>query len=609
MILSAHSSGAGLFSHINFVVTHIDALGHADFHVDWTEEIPYADCEGNNLFDLLFIQPPRGTGDHQILRTWPHYRYTGSDAASLYTGSLRWRWRLHDCWNLLHVRDEILREVEEYCGSWTKDATALHVRNRRIGTECPGGRAPTLEDYGRVLYGGLEAVYLATDNDEAVEYFRSLLGDRLRTRVIARSADMDTEHHLSGSQSFQDARECLIDALIMARCARLVHSVSNIATAVLYMNPWLSHVFVTSGDARYFPPEPADEALRHIRKIIADRKPCRVVHLDHPNWKDWGLVYDETMIVRNATGCAGALIERPDDEFEIRWLDWEPEVFGLKPPDDPRFASARMPLYFELRKSRRVEVALRGGLGNQMFQYAFGLHVAKRLGVELILSHDGGNRCFALGMFGLENRTPFSNPDSTLEWDDNHEDGIEEEMIGEILHDKPVELRIQGWFQNENYFFPVADEIRRRFDFRMPLPPFLGNRTPVAVHVRLGDYLHSAGHCPLSPSYYETALAKFRLQLENPLFLVFSDDPDACPECLRHQSDAVVLPTLYDFQAFGMMISCAAFVIANSTFSWWAAWLNGSAQVICPEPFLPDKDWKICPERWYRIPVTFSAKA
>lgn len=603
MRIGARDPGAGLFSHLNFVVTHIDELGHSGFHVDWTNGNPYVDDEGGNLFDALFAQNCERELDCPLIREWPHHRYTGSNAAALYVGPSKWRWRLYHCWSLLRVRDEILREVEAFCGSWSYTATALHVRNRQIGTECPGGQAPTLEDYGRVLYGGAEPVYLATDNEEAIEYFSKLLGDRLRSRKIARSVDMDTEHHLSGSQTFQDAMECLKDALIMARCGSLIHSVSNIATAVLYMNPRIPHVFVTRGDACFLPAVAEDDALGFVRGEVAREMPCRVIHLNHPQWNDWGLIYGEFAIVRHATGCAGALVAKDDDHLEVRWLDWDPEVFVPKPPDDPRFTKARVPLYYELRKSGRVDVVLRGGLGNQMFQYAFGLHVAQRLGFELTLSHDGGNRSFALGMFGLANRMPLSNPDATLEWDGDYEDGVSEEMIAEILGDKPVLLKIQGWFQNENYFLPVVEEIRRRFHFRISLPSFVEHRQPVAVHVRLGDYRHSAGHYPLPDHYYEAALDLLRLRLENPLFLVFSDDPDGCPACLRNQADVVILPPLYDFQAFGMMCSCAAFVIANSTFSWWPAWLSGSSHVLCPEPFLRDKEWTICPHNWCRIPV------
>lgn len=600
MILAGHSRGAGLFSQVNFVVTHIEALGHAEFHVDWTEGTPYAGGS-SNVFDELFVQGRRAPEGHEVVRGWPHYRYTGADAAALYMRLNGWRWRLHQCWKHLRVRDDILAEVEAWCGSWARDATALHVRNRKIGTECPGGLAPTLEDYGRALRCGGEPVFLATDNREAVEYFRDLLGDRLVVREIARAADMETEYHLSRPQSARDARECLIDALVMARCGRLIHSVSNIATAVLYINPAMSHIFVTSGCAKYLPPDPPDEKRARVRSIVVRREPCRLIHLDHPQWRDWGLVFEGNVIMRHATGCAGELVAQADGDIEIRWLDWEPEVFRLKEPTDPRFSACKVAVYYALRRSRQVEMVLRGGLGNQLFQYAFGLSVARHLGAKLRVTHDGSNRSYALGAFGIPIGTPLARHEVHLRWEDDYQEGVEEEMIAAVMESDAYAIRIEGWFQNEHFFLPVADEIRRRCCLTFPLPASAGDRTPVAVHVRLGDYLNSLAHAPLPESYYQTAMARMREDLDRPLFLVFSDEPDRCPGFLRDSPDTLVLPALYDFHAFGMMQACKAFILANSTFSWWAAWLSRSECVICPDPFLPDQAWTICPARWMKL--------
>lgn len=605
MRIGARNCDAGLFSHLNFVVTHIDTLGHAAFHVDWTDGNPYVSGESGNVFDKLFIQSLHPSDDDPLIEEWPHHRYTGANADGLYRGSSKWRWHLHHCWKLLRVRKQILDDAASFADAWAADATALHVRNSKIGVECPGNQAPTLEDYGRIPYGGEEPVYLATDNEEAVEYFSRLLGSRLKIRDIPRSADMNTEFHLTSPQSVNDARECLIDALIMARCARLLHSVSNIATAVLYMNPKIPHVYVIRGGVLYLPPSSEDESLKNVRKLVARGNPSRVIHLNHPKWLDWGLVYEERVVVRHTTGCAGALLAGGNGEIEIRWLDWEPEVYTPQLGEDRRLGSSPFPLYYNMRKGRRIEVALCGGLGNQMFQYAFGLHLARRLRAELVLFHDGRNRSFALGMFGLGNQLPDPRPDATLEWNEDYECGLEEVMVAALSVDGPVTLRIQGWFQNEKFFLPVADEVRKRFEFRLPLPSYAKDRIAVAVHVRLGDYQRSAGHRPLPALYYDAALSEMRSKVDDPLFIVFSDDPHLCPERLRGHPDVVILPQLNDFQAFGMMMSCDAFVIANSTFSWWAAWLSRSTRVICPDSFLPGRKWTICPERWHQIPVSY----
>jgi hypothetical protein len=604
MRIGVRNPEAGLFSHLNFVITHIDNLDGAKFYVDWTEGNPYVSGAGN-LFDELFVQSDEFEPEAPLVRQWPHQRYTGSQADSLYRGTGQWRWRLHRCWSYLKVRNEIIEEAEAFAGGWAGSATAVHVRNRKIGVECPGGKAPALEDYGRVLYGLEGPVFLATDNEEAVAYFRSLLGERLRTRDIPRSADMDTEYHLAHVQSPADARSCLVDALIMARCARLIHSVSNIATAVLYMNPRIPHIYLNSWRAHFLGAEPEDTSLRDVRAVIARNESPHVIRLEHSRWKDWGVVYGKKAVVRHDSGCAGLLTERKEGELEIRWLDWGTEVFCQKAICSSRPELASIPLSYELCTQPRIEVWLRGGLGNQMFQYGFGLHLARRAGAELILRHDGSMRNFALRMFGLINQCSACHSEAELEWYDDYEEGIEEEMIGDVLADPANSIKVQGWFQNERFFLPVAEEVRKQFDFRIPLPSFAAGRQVVAVHVRLGDYLQSTIHRPLPADYYATALGKMRRDLDDPLFLVFSDDPRGCPECLRDQEDVMILPWLYDEQAFGLMSSCNAFIIANSSFSWWAAWLSGSEKVVCPATFLPGKKWTICPDRWDHIPVSY----
>lgn len=63
-----------------------------------------------------------------------------------------------------------------------------------------------------------------------------------------------------------------------------------------------------------------------------------------------------------------------------------------------------------------------------------------------------------------------------------------------------------------------------------------------------------------------------------------------------------VIPATDQFHSLGQMQSCQAFIIANSTCSWWAAWLSHSPDVICPDRFLPGQDWEIYPARWSALP-------
>jgi len=603
MKLLAHGKDAGLFSQINFLVTHIEALGHAGFFVDWTKNTPYSDKEGENLFEFLFRQNQPAQPGETELAQWPHHRYTGAEAAHLYLTDRRWRRRLHECWKLLRVRQDVLAEAEAYCGEWTETPLAVHVRNLNIGTECPGGQAPGLQDYENAIRFHDGPVFLATDNQEALDHFRSLLGERLAARNIARSPDMGTEYHLSFPQTPLDARHCLVDALIMARCRHLVHSVSNIATAVLYMNPDIGHTFVQAGGAIRLPASPPDERRSLVAQTLRETEPEALMHLTHPKWKDWILLYPGGVFARHTTGYAGTLSHRASGEVELDWLDWGTEHFvPVPPPASP--ANFRNPTWARvLRPRRRVVVRLMGGMGNQMFQYAFGLAVAREWDANLQCFHAGWGRPFALGPFGISAAAPASVPEHELRWEGGYENGIEQEMFREIRAFERESILIDGYFQNENFFAPVAGETRNRFTLEGVLPGQAADRTPVAVHVRRGDYAEAGEHFLLPDSYYRNATEKIRSMVDDPFFLVFSDEPEKCPDFLRRSPDALIMPAAGEVAAMASMQACKAFIIANSTFGWWPAWLSGSPNVIRPDRFLSTSEWNICPRRWIALPA------
>jgi hypothetical protein len=256
MILVPHVRGAGLFSQFNKLITVMEASQTADIYVDWRQGTLYGRRSDGNLFEHLFHQlAPLRRGDQRV-SDWPHYRYTGTAAAALYPHD-SWRRPLNLWWSKLRVLPALLAEADGFLAPHGSAVTAVHIRNSRIGAECPTRIAPTLGDYREALAGIERKVFLATDNAEAVHEIKELLGDRLLVRNFDRSPDMNTELHHWRRQTVRDAQDCLVDALIMARCCRIIHSVSNIATAVLYMNPAIPHTFVEHGRIRVF--EPASE--------------------------------------------------------------------------------------------------------------------------------------------------------------------------------------------------------------------------------------------------------------------------------------------------------------------------------------------------------------
>ncbi len=194
------------------------------------------------------------------------------------------------------------------------------------------------------------------------------------------------------------------------------------------------------------------------------------------------------------------------------------------------------------------------------------------------------------------------------------------------------EIRVQhsatllGYFQSEKYFAHCREEIRRLFT---PLPELVAElgrrfgpllaRPHCALHVRRGDYVGSPYWADLAASdYYERAMARFGSDTR---FLVFSNDVPFC----RARFDAARCALVEGLDAWGslvLMSLCRAHIIANSSFSWWGAWLHAEpeATVVAPRawfagpyadpaiPFSPGPPHRgfhdtrdVVPERWERI--------
>jgi hypothetical protein len=254
-----------------------------------------------------------------------------------------------------------------------------------------------------------------------------------------------------------------------------------------------------------------------------------------------------------------------------------------------------------------IVACLRGGLGNQMFQYAAARCLAVRNGDQIVLEGRGLHetpatpRRYELDLFGV------TAPLITLE-----EVTRDHDVVVTVIerrrgyHPEVMEmpsrgcLVLAGLWLSERYFKPIEPLVRA--DFRFPdRPPTATERAirgaaSVAVHVRRGDYLlpFSRHFTTLDVDYYQRAIAFIARQVQDPHFFVFSDD---LPWCRAHL--AIELPHTFVHDEQGnphsgaedlrLMSLCRHFVIANSTFSWWGAWLGAH----------PDKR-VVAPESWYR---------
>lgn len=280
-------------------------------------------------------------------------------------------------------------------------------------------------------------------------------------------------------------------------------------------------------------------------------------------------------------------------------------------------------------------VIVDGGLGNQMFQYAFLLALRERDNeVRLFLAcdkweHEAG---FELNrVFGIEHErclweflySRMTYPFRKLFY------LFHKRYCGRNFRYGEEDLKVEGvgayygTWQSEKYFLPVQAKVRDAFRFDLSrlnkeskdvlatiAKTQAEGRMPVSVHVRRGDYQSEAfkngfgNCCPLA--YYKRAIEYMKEQTKNPLFVFFSDDMTWVRENISI-GDAIYVEhnrTLDAWQDMFLMTQCRHHIIANSTFSWWGAWLNERTDKIVVAPkrwwYTVERD-DVVPQNWIRI--------
>ncbi len=284
-----------------------------------------------------------------------------------------------------------------------------------------------------------------------------------------------------------------------------------------------------------------------------------------------------------------------------------------------------------------------GGLGNQLFQYAAGVYFAKRYGAALTIAADpdanaaswGSPRPFRLSTFRLgaaavrpENRLEFFL--LTMRPSAQRAAHFLRTALGRPLFvdtegfhfypdfpyaRKPHTVYLRGYWQAAGYAAAVESQLRQDLTLRDPatgmnlevLDRIAACVCPVSVHIRRGDYL--VGDITLSLRYYEEALRMVGGQHPDAALFVFSDDMEYAKANLPRDLPVYFVDHNDDFSAqedLRLMAACHHHVIANSSFSWWGAWLNARAEklVIAPRnwrgdtpSYYPD----LYPEGWKAI--------
>jgi len=228
-----------------------------------------------------------------------------------------------------------------------------------------------------------------------------------------------------------------------------------------------------------------------------------------------------------------------------------------------------------------------GRLGNQMFQYATLYSLGKTLNYAIGVpykarsSNDKLDFCLADG-FEI-NASDSSNAFSTSVYVEPHFN-----YDPNILN-IPDGCDIRGYFQSEKYFKSHKNDLKNKeFKFKTDIENkvkslFDGNDSElISVHIRLGDYVHIQDCHPIcSIEYYKEALSQLPKDCQ---VILFSDDYPKALEMFKSFGINVMLTGGNDkFVDMCMMTKCDYHVIANSSFSWWGAWLSNSKKIIAPK--------------------------
>ncbi len=294
------------------------------------------------------------------------------------------------------------------------------------------------------------------------------------------------------------------------------------------------------------------------------------------------------------------------------------------------------------KKDGIIIVRIHEGLGNQLFQYAFARSWKNR-GVDVQLdmnkTYDHVFHHFkydtprhnCIQNFNIT--LPSINVESYEKYDYIKQDTIKNKMIFYLanhnlwkyrFYDESAKnvnkrnplLCLEGnyylrvWVQDERYFKNIRNTLiheltpKKKIVLSENLSQALENNESVSLHVRRGDYVR--GRHTLKVSYFEKAIETIKIHYKNPLFLIFSEDIEWVKKHIHLDNHCIFVNEdrkLKDYEELIVMSQCKSNIIANSTFSWWGAWLNNNPEKIVIAPKYPwlTKQENIIPKEWIAL--------
>lgn len=289
-------------------------------------------------------------------------------------------------------------------------------------------------------------------------------------------------------------------------------------------------------------------------------------------------------------------------------------------------------------------VKIQGGLGNQMFCLAFAIALSEKTNKKIFIDtscfQGKYNREFGLDIFKIPFEVASQEQIKKVKLKKNLFNKIRRSIAkGHLGLDKlniKTKIKIpsyyshfapyifeydkenyyEGLYQNEKYYFGVEDKIRQVFEFpvcvknpefNLPLLEKIKQcENSVFIHIRRGDYLDEGWL--LDYEYYKKAVDYMKEKLENPVFFIFSDEIEKVKQEFKIDAEHYFVDSINlsnaDYEDMRLMSTCKHSIVSNSSFSWWAAWLNNNNKkiVIAPSPWVLGKDDIVC-DSWVKIKV------
>jgi len=293
-----------------------------------------------------------------------------------------------------------------------------------------------------------------------------------------------------------------------------------------------------------------------------------------------------------------------------------------------------------------IVVKLIGGLGNQLFQYAAGRSLSTYHKTELFLDPSHlkliSNGAYTQRNFEIDNlNITAQTADETVLNNFNFEQNktliklkkLSPRLFSNMIFNEhqfnfhpeffklPKDTYLNGYWQSEKYFNAVRDKLLSEITLKEPLSSFasglykrISEPNSVSLHVRRGDFvsLKSANqfHGYLELDYYKAAVEQIKSKIPDPVFFIFSDDIEWCKTNLSFLENKEYIEGknngISTQEELILMSNCKHNIIANSSFSWWGAWLNKNKDKIVMAPMNWFADKKIntndlIPSTWIKI--------